>query len=69
MKLAKWSPLSVHVLKQRSILKDNAKDHLRYSDIMIEDFGHGTLQFLIWSAPSLDLLSMVTFSEVPHQGY
>ena len=59
MNVAKWPSLSVQVLKQRGVIKDTAKDHIRYSDVLRED--------LATTLPVLELLSMVTFSEVHHR--
>ena len=59
MKMDKWSALSIQVLKQKGVLKNTAKDHIRYSDVLRED--------LATTLPVLKLLSMVTFSEVQHR--
>ena len=51
-----WSTKSVQNLKQRGVIKLDAKDHLRYSDLLRED--------LASTLPVLELLCMVTFAEI-----
>ena len=59
MKADKWSPQSVHTLKQTGAIKHTAKYHIRYSDVLRED--------LASTLPVLELLFMVTFAEVQHR--
>ena len=51
-----WSPQSIHTLKQKGVIKQTAKDHIRYSDVLRED--------LASTLPALELLSMVTFAKI-----
>ena len=59
MKMDKWSALSIQVLKQKGVIKNTAKDHICYSDVLRKD--------LATTLPVLELLSMVTFSQVQHR--